>query len=125
MAFISHVSRYRPRMDMKRVATGEAWLASQTVEQRLGLVDVISTSDEYLRTLSRTHLVITISKRKAQSSTLKKLLDMVSVTVERLRAVVMGSSAAAAAGGVLATAAQVPLTAAAAAADTLPADADE
>lgn len=44
--FKSQVQRYRPQLDMDKVATGEHWLAADALE--LGLVDEIATSDEYI-----------------------------------------------------------------------------
>lgn len=35
------------QLDMEKIATGEAWLASQALE--LGLVDHLATSDEIIR----------------------------------------------------------------------------
>jgi ClpP class serine protease len=80
-AFIDHVSAYRGgKLDMTEVTTGslpslpclfcfqsfhfrfsarclsgEAWLGTQCLEK--GLVDEIATSDEYLRRLTKDHLV--------------------------------------------------------------------
>jgi serine protease SohB len=45
-AFKAHVARCRPGVDIERVATGDTWLASEAVA--LGLVDEISTGDEFL-----------------------------------------------------------------------------
>lgn len=47
--FKAAVSRYRPDLDLHRVATGEVWYGSQAVE--IGLVDEIRTSDDYLQSL--------------------------------------------------------------------------
>lgn len=44
--FKAVVSRYRPDMDLERVATGEHWLGTQALE--LGLIDEITTSDAWL-----------------------------------------------------------------------------
>ncbi|MGN0908608.1 MAG: protease SohB [Succinivibrio sp.] len=41
------VSRYRPKVDIDAIATGEWWLASDALER--GLVDEIGTSDDYIR----------------------------------------------------------------------------
>jgi serine protease SohB len=48
--FKQSILQYRPDLDMKKVATGEHWLAVQA--KTLGLVDEILTSDDYLQTLS-------------------------------------------------------------------------
>ena len=44
--FKEQVLRYRPNLDIERIATGEHWLAVDAKE--LGLVDEIATSDEYI-----------------------------------------------------------------------------
>lgn len=49
--FQEHVRRYRPQLDLAKVATGEIWHARQA--QELGLIDEIKTSDELLTELRR------------------------------------------------------------------------
>jgi serine protease SohB len=44
--FKDFIRRYRPQIDMERVATGEFWLGERALQ--LGLVDRLQTSDEYL-----------------------------------------------------------------------------
>lgn len=44
--FKAHLSRYRPRLDVDSVATGEYWLGEQAREK--GLVDDVQTSDDFL-----------------------------------------------------------------------------
>ncbi|MDY7219597.1 protease SohB [Denitrificimonas sp. JX-1] len=44
--FKAFVARFRPQLDIDTVATGEVWLGTDA--QRLALVDVLQTSDEYL-----------------------------------------------------------------------------
>jgi serine protease SohB len=44
--FMASIQQYRPDLDMKKVATGEHWLAMQAAEMKL--VDEIRTSDDYL-----------------------------------------------------------------------------
>lgn len=48
--FKDFVSRYRPAMDIQRVATGEHWYGSQALG--LQLIDAVQTSDDYLHALS-------------------------------------------------------------------------
>lgn len=57
--FKSFVSRYRPHMDIAKVATGEFWYGENALA--LGLVDEIRTSDDYLLKKSKEHQVIKIS----------------------------------------------------------------
>ena len=40
------IARYRPELDLERVATGEHWYGSRALE--LGLVDALQTSDDFL-----------------------------------------------------------------------------
>ncbi|WP_024870612.1 protease SohB [Tolumonas lignilytica] len=44
--FKQFVSEHRPRMDIDQIATGEHWLAAEA--KKLGLVDELRTSDDYL-----------------------------------------------------------------------------
>lgn len=44
--FKEHIQRYRPAVDVDKVATGEYWLAERALG--LGLVDTLKTSDDYL-----------------------------------------------------------------------------
>ena len=44
--FKALVSHYRPKLDLEKVATGEYWLAEDAL--KLGLVDAIGTSDDYI-----------------------------------------------------------------------------
>lgn len=45
-SFKNHVQSYRAKLDIEQVATGEVWLGQEAL--KLNLVDVVSTSDEYL-----------------------------------------------------------------------------
>jgi serine protease SohB len=53
--FKSFVSQHRPSLDIARVATGEHWYGSDAL--KLGLVDGISTSDDYLMSKLDTHAI--------------------------------------------------------------------
>lgn len=44
--FENAITRYRPKLDMSKVATGEYWCAENAIE--IGLVDSLGTSDEFL-----------------------------------------------------------------------------
>jgi serine protease SohB len=44
--FKAHLTRYRPRLDVDSVATGEYWLGEQAREK--GLIDDVQTSDDFL-----------------------------------------------------------------------------
>ena len=45
-AFVDEVGRYRDKVDVKKVAEGDIWLASKALE--MGLVDELGTSDDWL-----------------------------------------------------------------------------
>jgi len=57
--FKSFVSTNRPNMDIAKVATGEYWYGELAL--KLGLVDEIITSDDYLLAKSKEHQVIKVS----------------------------------------------------------------
>lgn len=44
--FKGHIARFRPALDLDKVATGEHWYGTEALT--LGLVDKVSTSDDYL-----------------------------------------------------------------------------
>lgn len=44
--FENAIAKYRPQLDMNKVATGEYWCAENAIQ--IGLVDTLSTSDEFL-----------------------------------------------------------------------------
>ncbi|MDT3308086.1 protease SohB [Shewanella vaxholmensis] len=48
--FKAFVGKYRPELDLVKVATGEHWYGQQAIE--LGLVDAISTSDDVIMSLA-------------------------------------------------------------------------
>lgn len=53
--FKHFVSQHRPSLDIDRVATGEHWYGSDAL--KLGLIDGISTSDDYLMSKLETHAI--------------------------------------------------------------------
>lgn len=63
--FKSFVQRFRPNMDMEKVATGEYWYGEQAIA--LGLVDEIRTSDDYLMSLSDKHQIIKVKHEHKES----------------------------------------------------------
>ncbi len=76
--FKSFVAKYRPHMDIAKVATGEFWYGENA--QALGLVDVISTSDAYLLMKSKQHQVVKISFEQKPSLS-DKISDILSKAV--------------------------------------------
>lgn len=57
--FKSFVGRYRPKLDLAKVATGEYWYGETAL--KLGLVDEIKTSDQYILEKIATHQVVRIT----------------------------------------------------------------
>jgi serine protease SohB len=57
--FRAFVQGRRAQLDMEKVATGEAWLASKALE--LGLVDELATSDEIIRSACQRGRVLQVS----------------------------------------------------------------
>ncbi len=53
--FKAHVQKYRPDLDIDKVATGEYWTAQQALE--LGLVDSLTTSDAWLVERTKDHAI--------------------------------------------------------------------
>ena len=60
--FKHFVEKYRPQLDVAKVATGEHWYGEDARE--LNLVDKLQTSDEYLLSLLPKHDVYVINTRK-------------------------------------------------------------
>jgi len=58
------LQRYRPGLDIEKVATGEYWHAEQAVT--LGLVDEINTSDDLLMQLARDYNLYEVSYHRKQ-----------------------------------------------------------
>jgi len=65
-AFKGHIARYRPQIDLDKVATGEYWLSVDAMSMKLGLVDELGTSDEYLEKAAVGANVVLIQKKKAK-----------------------------------------------------------
>jgi|APCry4251928382_1046606.scaffolds.fasta_scaffold05363_3 serine protease SohB len=68
--FKAFVGRYRPSMDIAKVATGEHWYGQQAID--LGLIDEVSTSDDVILNFVKTHQVIKIRYQMK-----KKLADKI------------------------------------------------
>ncbi len=63
--FKSFVGRFRPNMDLSKVATGEYWFGEDALI--MGLVDVISTSDDYIINKMNDNKLIKLSFEKKPS----------------------------------------------------------
>ena len=60
--FKHFVEKYRPQLDVEKVATGEHWYGQDALD--LNLVDKLQTSDEYILSLLQHHDVYVIETRK-------------------------------------------------------------
>jgi serine protease SohB len=76
--FKSFVSANRPKMDIAQVATGEFWYGELAL--KLGLVDEIKTSDDYLLAKAKNHQIIRISFEQKPSFS-DKISDVLSKAV--------------------------------------------
>ena len=68
--FKQFVAKYRPELDIAKVATGEHWYGQQALE--LGLIDHVSTSDDVIMRLASERTVI-----KLKYQTKKRLADKI------------------------------------------------
>lgn len=68
--FKAFVSKYRPELNLEKVATGEHWYGQQAIE--LGLVDEILTSDDVVMSLAKDRKVY-----KLRYQVKKKLADKI------------------------------------------------
>ncbi|MEI6859782.1 MAG: protease SohB [Shewanella sp.] len=66
--FKQFIAKYRPELDLDKVATGEHWYGQQAIE--LGLIDAISTSDDVVMQLAKERTVF-----KVRYQLKKKLAD--------------------------------------------------
>ncbi|WP_315043675.1 protease SohB [Faucicola mancuniensis] len=60
--FQDFVTKYRPQLELDKVATGEHWYGEDAID--LKLVDELKTSDSYLLDLLKTHQVYALQTRK-------------------------------------------------------------
>lgn len=81
LLFKDFVKEYRPNIDIEQVATGEHWFATQAKEK--GLVDEISTSDDFILSYLDTHKIIAVSYQRKQKLS-EKLSKNVVKGMERL-----------------------------------------
>ena len=73
LQFKNYVTQYRPHLDLKKTATGEHWLGIKAKE--LGLVDEISTSDNYILSLMENRKVFHFSLKEEEPKGLHRLLS--------------------------------------------------
>lgn len=79
--FKAAVSKYRPDLDLDRIATGEHWYGTRAIE--LGLVDEIRTSDEVLAELAKDSDLYRIEYR-VKMPLQKRLMANVDNALERM-----------------------------------------
>jgi len=79
--FKAAVSRYRPGLDLDKVATGEHWYGTMALE--LGLADEIRTSDELLRSLADDRDVFQVTY-KIKQPLQKRLMANVDSALEKV-----------------------------------------
>ncbi|GIU01900.1 protease SohB [Shewanella algidipiscicola] len=68
--FKDFIAKYRPQLDLDKVATGEHWYGQQAIA--LGLIDALSTSDDVIMDLAKDKTVIKVRYRLK-----KKLADKI------------------------------------------------
>ena len=56
------LKKYRPGVEVDKVATGEVWLASTSVDKGLGLVDGLRVSSDYLLELNREKSLVYLTR---------------------------------------------------------------
>ena len=81
--FKSAVARYRPALDLSKVATGEHWYGTRALE--LGLADELKTSDAYLAELAADRDLYSV-KYKVKRPLQKRLLANVDDVLEKVDA---------------------------------------
>jgi serine protease SohB len=81
--FKDAVSRYRPELDLEKVATGEHWYGSRALE--LGLADELRTSDEVLLELMHERDLYSVSY-KIKQPLQKRVMSNIDSAIERVDA---------------------------------------
>ena len=70
--FKNYIKKYRPTLDLSKIATGEHWLGTKAKE--LNLVDEIMTSDDYILSLLGHKKVYQINLKEEELKGLQKLI---------------------------------------------------
>lgn len=81
LLFKSFVQKYRPELDLAKVATGEHWFGQQAFE--LGLVDELSTSDDLLGQYYQQEKEIHLVEFKAHKKLSEKVAENMSLAAGR------------------------------------------
>ncbi len=72
--FKNHIKKYRPDVDVDKIATGETWYGSQAIDHKL--VDEIKTSMEVLAEHEKVYQVFSVKQDKDWMKTIGKYLPM-------------------------------------------------
>lgn len=75
--FKSVVEQHRPQANKDLCFTGDYWLAQESIDKKLGLVDEIKTSSQYLMELNETFDLVSLERKKSFGFSLKKLLNFI------------------------------------------------
>lgn len=84
--FKNHIKKFRSKVDVEKIATGEHWYGQQALA--LELVDRLGTSDDYILKATSTHRVKEISFQ-AKKSLKEKLAEGMSLAFEKMYDVVI------------------------------------
>lgn len=79
------LTKYRTHVKVDQVATGEAWLASTTLEKELGLVDELRVSSDYLMELNSKNDLVFLSYEKEKESLISRFRKVAMEVVWELR----------------------------------------
>lgn len=90
--FKTFVGKYRTKLDINQVATGEFWYGEKALS--LGLVDEIKTSDEYIFSRSKDQQIVKISFEVKPSLSDKLSGALAKIAIEILNKLVSQNSAA-------------------------------
>jgi serine protease SohB len=77
--FKNHIKKFRPKVDVEAIATGEHWYGTRA--QELKLVDELGTSDAYIQGLLKDRLVLEVSY-KPKKSVAQKLTEGMSLIMD-------------------------------------------
>ena len=81
--FKGAVAKYRPELDLDKVATGEHWYGTRALE--FGLADELRTSDELLAELAKDHHLYRVHY-KVKQPLQKRLMANADAVLERVDA---------------------------------------
>jgi serine protease SohB len=75
--FKSVVEAHRSQVNKELCFSGDYWLAQESVDKNLGLVDEIKTSSQYFMELNENFDLVAIERKRGFQFTVKKLLGLV------------------------------------------------